>query len=45
MLYSALLNNVFKALDLFLNKYVAEIELPAAALHTTEVQQRVGISD
>ncbi len=28
MLYSALFNNIFKALNLFLNKYVAEIELP-----------------
>jgi hypothetical protein len=36
MVYSALFNNVFKALSLFLNKYVAEIQFwqrHLAALH------------
>jgi hypothetical protein len=46
MVYSALFNNVFKALSLFFNKYLAEIQLSCngicmAALHTREVLQRV----
>jgi hypothetical protein len=46
MVYSALFYNVFKALNLFLNKYLCSINSAAwqwhlAALHTTEVLHRV----
>ncbi len=47
MVYLALFNNIFKALNLFLNRYLAEIQLPdngishLAALRTTEVRHRV----
>jgi hypothetical protein len=36
MVYSALFNKVFKALHLFLNKYVAEIHLPGVSHELTD---------
>ncbi len=44
--YLVIFNNMFKALNLFLNKYVIEIQLPTnginiAAPRTTEVPHRV----
>jgi hypothetical protein len=40
IVYSALFNNVFKALNLFLNKYVAETQLPGNDLWLLSVPQR-----
>ncbi len=43
MVYSALYNNVFKALALFLNKYVAEIQLPGKGIWLLSMPQTLYI--
>jgi hypothetical protein len=49
MVYSALFYNVFKALNLFLNKYAAEIQLPGNGIWLLSIPHRVliwlGIGD
>jgi hypothetical protein len=49
IVYSALFYNVFKALNLFLNKYVAEIQLPGNGIWLLSIPQEVltwlGIGD
>ncbi len=49
IVYSALFYNVFKALNLFLNKYVAEIQLPGNDIWLLSIPQEVltwlGIGD
>ncbi len=39
MVYLELLNNAFKALNLILNKYVAEIQLPGNAIRLLSIPQ------
>ncbi len=40
IVYSALFNNVFTALNLFLNKYIAEIQLPGNSISRLSIPQR-----
>jgi hypothetical protein len=39
MIHSALYNGLFKALHLFLNKYVAEIQLPGNGIQQLSILQ------
>ncbi len=39
MVHSAIFNNVFKALNLFLNKYVAEIQLAGIGIRLFSMPQ------
>jgi hypothetical protein len=40
LVFSVIFNNVFKALNLFLNKYVAEIQLPGNGIWLLSIPQR-----